>query len=183
MDAFFSHRGFSAMKPENQYQYDLFRTRWGWFGVLGCTDGLVRTQLPDTYKEAVQNRLLVGIEGAKLNKTSFSALKTKILAYYQGKPVDFKGVKVYIEAFTPFQQHVLSALRTVNYGKKVTYGQLAQLSGTPKAARAIGSVMAANPLPLIIPCHRVIKSDGTLGQFSAPGGTETKLRMLKLEKS
>ena len=171
------------MKKNQKYQYDLFKTQWGWFGVLGTGDGLLRIQLPDTEKDAVKTRLLKGIDGAKQNKSSFSVLKTKILAYYQGKPVDFNDVKVDIGVFTPFQQNVLATLRTVKYGKTVTYGQLAQLSGNPKAARAIGSVMAANPLPLIIPCHRVIKSNGDCGQFSAPGGTQTKKRMLKLEKS
>ena len=74
------------------------------------------------------------------------------------------------------------ALRTVKYGKTVSYGDLARLIGNPKASRAIGSVMAQNPLPLIIPCHRVIKQDGSLGYFSGPGGVHTKQHMLKLEK-
>jgi len=171
------------MKPENQYQYDVFKTQWGWFGVLGCEAGLVRTQLADTEKDAVKNRLLQGIEGAKQNKTAFSELKTKILDYYQGKSVDFSDVRVYIATFTPFQQKVLTALRMVKYGKTVSYRQLARMAGNPKAARAIGSVMAENPLPLIIPCHRVIKADGTVGMFTATGGTKTKKRMLELEKS
>jgi methylated-DNA-[protein]-cysteine S-methyltransferase len=171
-----------AVKPEKQYQYDLFKIQWGWFGVLGTNDGLVRTQLADTEKGVVKKRLLQGVEGAKQKKSSFSVLKLKILAYYQGKPVNFNDVKVDIGDFTPFQQKVFRNLRKVKSGKTVTYGQLARLAGSPKAARAIGSVMAANPLPLIIPCHRVIKSDGTCGQFSAPGGTQTKKRMLNLEK-
>jgi methylated-DNA-[protein]-cysteine S-methyltransferase len=171
------------MKQEQPYFYDIFKTRWGWFGLLGCDGGLVRTQLSDTEKEAVKSRLLQGIEGSKRNITAFSILKTKILDYYQGKSVDFSDVKVHTAAFTPFQQKVLVALRAVKYGQTVSYGQLAKLSGNPKAARAIGSVMAANPLPLITPCHRVIRADGTPGDFSAPGGTNTKIRMLKLEKS
>jgi methylated-DNA-[protein]-cysteine S-methyltransferase len=172
-----------VMKPEKQYQYDLFKTPWGWFGVLGTGDGLLRIQLPDTDKEAVKSMLLKGLEGAKHNKTAFSVLKTKIIDYYQGKPVDFRDIKVKIDAFTPFQQTVLCTLRRVKAGKTITYRQLADKSGRGRAARAIGSVMAANPLPLVIPCHRVIKSDGSLGHFSGPGGPQTKKRMLDLEQS
>jgi methylated-DNA-[protein]-cysteine S-methyltransferase len=170
------------MDKNQQYQYDLFKTQWGLFGVLGTGDGLLRIQLPDTEKTAVKSRLLNGIEGAKRKKFEFSTLKTKILAYYQGKPVNFNDVKVDIGDFTPFQQKVFRNLRKVKSGKTVTYGQLAKLSGNPRAARAIGSVMAANPLPLIIPCHRVIRADGSIGQFSGFGGTRTKKRMLDLEK-
>ena len=96
--------------------------------------------------------------------------------------IQFVGfVEICISQYTVFQQKVLATLRSVTHGKKISYGQLATLSGSPKAARAIGSVMAINPMPLIIPCHRVIKADGRLGHFSAPGGANTKKRMLELE--
>jgi methylated-DNA-[protein]-cysteine S-methyltransferase len=169
------------MRQKQEYSYDIFRTRWGWFGVLGCDAGLVRTQLPETKKEDIKRQLLKGVEEAKPNKTPFTVLKSQILDYYQGKSVDFGDVKVHIAAFTSFQRKVLTNLRTVKYGQKISYVQLARLSGSPKAARAIGSVMAANPLPLIIPCHRVIKADGTVGMFSGAGGIKTKKRMLELE--
>lgn len=169
------------MRQKQEYSYDIFRTRWGWFGVLGCDAGLVRTQLADTEKAAVENRLLQGIEGAKQNKTAFSILKTKILDYYEGKFVDFDNVNVDLAAFTPFQRKVLASLRTVRYGNKVSYGQLACMAGSPRAARAIGSVMAANPVPLVIPCHRVIRADGTVGMFTATGDINTKIRMLNIE--
>lgn len=170
------------MKQKQEYCYDIFRIRWGWFGVLACEAGLVQIQLPDTEKEVVKNRLLQGIEGAKKNKNAFSILKSKILDYYKGQPVDFSDVDVCLDGLSDFQQHVLTTLRKVTYGKTVSYGQLARMARSPKAARAIGSVMAANPLPLIIPCHRVIRTDGTVGMFSDSGGSETKKRMLTLEK-
>lgn len=143
----------------------------------------MRTQLPDTEKEAVKKRLLEGVKGAKQTKNTFSALKTEILRYYQGHLVNFRDIRVQIDDFTPFQQRALMALRKVKPGKTVTYGQLAEIAGSPHAGRAIGSVMAANPLPLVIPCHRVIKSDGSLGNFSSPGGPQTKKRMLDHEKN
>lgn len=169
------------MADPAEYQYDVFNTPWGWFGVLGCEKGLVRTHLPAADNKSVESRLLDGIEDAGHSKKHFTALKKVILAYYSGRAVEFKEFKVYIDGFTPFQQHVLAALRNVTYGNTTTYGDLARLCNSPRASRAVGAVMASNPMPLIIPCHRVIKADGTIGQFSAPGGKITKKRMLELE--
>jgi len=169
------------MKPEKQHQYNIFKTPWGWFGVLGCEDGLLRTCLPVARKEAVVLRMLSDMPNPKRSRKVFSVLQKRIQSYYKGDSVDFSDINVCLGGFSEFQQNVLVALRNVTYGNTVSYGTLARFCGNPNAARAIGSVMAANPLSLIIPCHRVIKSDGTLGQFSAPGGTKTKIRMLKLE--
>ena len=166
-----------------QYQYDIFRTQWGWFGLLGSERGLVRTCLPVAHKEAVQSRLLSDIPNAERSKNAFSALKISIEDYYKGSPVNFGNVEVYLADSSDFQQRVLTTLQTISYGEIVSYSQLASLAGSSKAARAIGRVMAQNPLPLIIPCHRVIKADGSIGQFSAAGGTDTKKKMLDLEKT
>ena len=166
-----------------QYQYTIFRTQWGWFGLLGGEQGLLRTCLPVAHKEAVQSRMLSDIPNAERSKNAFSVLKIAIEDYYKGSPVDFDNVKVHLDGLSEFQRNVLTTLRTITYSKIVSYSQLAKLAGSPKAARAIGMVMAQNPLPLIIPCHRVIKSDGSVGQFSASGGTDTKKRMLDLEKA
>jgi len=166
-----------------QYQYAIFRTQWGWFGLLGSEQGLVRTCLPVAHKEAVQSRLLSDIPNAERSKKAFSVLQNAIEDYYKGSPADFSDVEVCLADSSEFQQRVLITLQTISYGEIVSYSQLAKLAGSPKAARAIGMVMAQNPLPLIIPCHRVIKADGSVGQFSAAGGTDTKKRMLDLERS
>ncbi|MHC5214180.1 MAG: methylated-DNA--[protein]-cysteine S-methyltransferase [Planctomycetota bacterium] len=165
-----------------QYRYTIFRTQWGWFGLLGGEQGLVRTCLPVAHKEAVQSRLLSDIPNAERSKKAFSVLKNAIEDYYKGSPADFGNVEVYLGDTSDFQRKVLTTLQTISYGEMISYSQLAKLAGSPKAARAIGMVMAQNPLPLIIPCHRVIKADGSVGQFSAAGGTDTKKRMLDLER-
>ena len=170
------------MEPKKHYQYSIFNTRWGWFGLLKREGGLIRTCLPVAFKEAAQRRLLSGIDGAVPAKKALRTLEKGILGYYKGQKIDFSDVPVCLDGLTDFQQEVLTTLRTIKYGQTVSYSELARTAGNPKAARAIGTVMAKNPLPLIIPCHRVIKQDGSLGYFSAAGGVDTKKRMLDLEK-
>ena len=171
------------MEPQKQYQYAIFRTQWGWFGILGGEQGLVRTYLPVAHKEGVQSRMLSDFPGAERAKKAFSVLQNAIEDYYNGLPVDFSNVEIRLDGLGEFRRNVLTALRTISYGNTASYTQLAKLANSPRAARAIGTVMAQNPLPLIIPCHRVVKADGSPGQFSGSGGTKTKIRMLKLEKS
>lgn len=163
--------------------YSVFRTRWGWFGVLANEQGLLRTCLPVAHKEAIIHRFLLEAPNTRLNRRAFSALEKEIKKYYKGESVSFSDIKLCLSELSEFQQKVLRTLRTVKYGRTITYSELARRSGCPKGARAIGTVMAQNPLPLIIPCHRVIKADGTLGLFSAAGGIQTKQRMLELERN
>ncbi len=171
------------MMNENQdILYSIFKTRWGWFGLLGTEKAVLRTCLPVSFKEAVERRLLNGTKGAIPAKKAFRPIEKDINDYYNGICVDFSCIGVCFDGLTDFQTNVLTALRNINYGKTVSYGELARLANCPRGARAIGTVMAQNPLPLIIPCHRVIKADGSLGYFSAAGGVDTKQRMLNLEK-
>jgi methylated-DNA-[protein]-cysteine S-methyltransferase len=83
---------------------------------------------------------------------------------------------------TEFQRRVLLACRAILYGQTRSYGDLAAQVGSPGAARAVGNVMAHNCVPLIIPCHRVVASQGQLGGFSAPRGLSMKRRLLQLEQ-
>lgn len=171
------------MQQQKDLIYAIFKTRWGWFGLLGGDNGLIRSCLPGLDKANTKSRLLAGIEGVKQAQSDFACITEDIKDYYEGTYVDFSKSVVDLTNLTAFQQAVLTALRSIKHGKKISYGNLAKKSGSPNAARAIGSVMAINPIPLIIPCHRVIRSDGTIGQFSATGGTQTKKCMLELEKS
>ena len=88
---------------------------------------------------------------------------------------------VELSALSPFQQRALTALMGVGFGQLITYRGLATRAGSPKASRAIGGAMARNPLPLIIPCHRVIQSSGALGAYSGYGGVETKRLLVEYE--
>jgi len=163
-------------------KYVIFRTKWGYFGLAGTESGLCRSYLPGESMDNVKTALLASLPSAKLDKGFFSALQEQIIAYFDGCPVEFgREIPVALDGFTMFGASVLVACRNIRSGQTMTYCGLAKKAGRPAASRAVGSALARNPLPLIIPCHRVIRTDGGLGGFSAPGGISLKQRMLDLE--
>ncbi len=101
----------------------------------------------------------------------------------------FRGVRKHFDllldfsALSPFSEYVLRALQTVDYGRTLSYGELAVMAGHPGAARAVGRVMAANPFPIVIPCHRVIGRSGALTGYSGGQGLATKQKLLLLERA
>jgi methylated-DNA-[protein]-cysteine S-methyltransferase len=100
-----------------------------------------------------------------------------------GEAADLTQVPVDLDGVPPFERSVYHALRAVPPGQTVTYGELAQRAGSPGAARAVGAAMGRNPVPVIIPCHRVLAGGGRSGGFSAPGGVTTKFRLLAIEQA
>lgn len=105
----------------------------------------------------------------------------RIANYLAGKGDDLSGIKIDLSRSTSFARKVYAVLRKIPAGTVVTYGELAKKVGSPQAARAVGRAMATNPLPLIIPCHRVIASDGSMCGFSSPGGLNLKKKLLANE--
>ncbi|HPN33692.1 MAG TPA: methylated-DNA--[protein]-cysteine S-methyltransferase [bacterium] len=112
------------------------------------------------------------------DERAFDKVRPQLDVYFSGKPVDWQ-MALDVSSGTDFQQLVWSALRRIPYGQTITYGQLAQSIGKPGASRAVGAANAANPLPVIIPCHRVVAGNGRLGGFS--GGLHIKQALLRLE--
>ena len=164
-------------------KYVIFRTKWGYFGLAGTESTLRRSYLPGESLDNVKARLLEALPAAKVDKNFFSTLQEQIQAYFDGCPVEFGGeIPVSLEGFTAFGASVLAACRNVRLGNTITYAGLAEKAGKPNASRAVGSTLARNPLPLIIPCHRVIRTDGGLGGFTAPGSVSLKQKMLDLER-
>ena len=100
-------------------------------------------------------------------------------AYFAGDVAALDSLPIDLEGETPFRRKVLESLREVGVGKLTTYGALAAAAGSPAAARAVGQVMGSNPLPIVIPCHRVVASGGTLGGYGS--GLETKRWLLAHE--
>lgn len=108
-------------------------------------------------------------------------LAERIQAYAGGRRDQFLDIPVALDGATAFQRQVLQQCRRIRYGQTTTYGQLAAKAGYSQAARAVGGVMARNRVPLVIPCHRVVGSSGTLRGYSGCGGTAMKQRLLELE--
>jgi methylated-DNA-[protein]-cysteine S-methyltransferase len=106
-------------------------------------------------------------------------LGDRLSAFFAGEPVGFDDVELDLEWCTPFQLAVAEALRRVPRGEVVTYGELAALAGRPGAQRAAGSFCAQNRFPIVVPCHRVVASDG-LGSYGSLG-LDYKRRLLALE--
>jgi methylated-DNA-[protein]-cysteine S-methyltransferase len=100
-----------------------------------------------------------------------------------GEKADFSHVVLNVNHLTPFARRVVDACRRISWGSVRTYGELAEACGAPGAARAVGSVMAKNRFPLIVPCHRVLAAGGALGGYSAPDGLHMKRRLLAMEGS
>ncbi len=163
-------------------KYAIFKTKWGYFGLAATDNGLLRTVLPLAEREKVKSQLLRHFPGSQYESGLLRKVQEQITAYFEGDCVDFRDVPVLLNSSGAFAKRVLTACGSIAFGQVVTYGRLAEMAGKPGAARAVGGVMAKNPLPLIIPCHRVIRSDGSLGGFSAMGGTHTKSKLIELEK-
>jgi|WetSurSiteA1Bulk_404760.scaffolds.fasta_scaffold84547_2 methylated-DNA-[protein]-cysteine S-methyltransferase len=171
---------------DTQMKYTVFNTDWGYVGLLADKNRLVRTILPHKNRKIVEKQLLKGAEIAYFDKNLLKPLQKQIIAYFASKrPTRFLASAfclLTLSQLTPFARKVLSACSKIPVGKTVSYSQLASMIGCPRASRAVGSALAKNPIPLIIPCHRVIHTDGSIGNFSAEGGTNTKKKLLELEK-
>lgn len=172
----------SRQKELNDYA--VIQTSLGWVGLSGNTKGLQRLILPEKDKKNVLAQLFASVSsGSRFIPADqqFAALMGKIEEYFNGKPVHFEDEKLDLSGYTSFQRNVLLKTREIPYGTTRTYRWLAEQTGYPRAYRAVGGVMRINPLPLIIPCHRVIGSQGKLTGFSAAGGLTLKQKMLEIE--
>ena len=163
--------------------YLLFPTAFGTCGIAWRDGGLTRLQLPERDVSATERRLARGATPAQPDEEP-PHVQWAIVALqrsFAGRAVDFSGILIDLERCSAFHQRIYAALRELAWGKTTTYGALAAEVGSPDAARAIGQAMGRNPVPIIIPCHRVLASGGRIGGFSAPGGATTKERLLELE--
>ena len=172
----------------NTTRHTIFKTRWGYFGLLCHGESVCRTSLPAPNRSAAEEALLaksdIALADALFEKDLLGELQQRIIAYFEGENVDFStDPGVDLAHHGAFGQAILVACRQIGFGQRQTYTQLARTAGRNRAARAVGNVMARNPIPLIVPCHRVVRTDGGLGGFSAIGGTATKERMLLHERS
>lgn len=160
--------------------YTLFPTEFGWVGVIGSEEGLRRLIWHQPNREAALAALSLFPSGAREDRHSFGDLPWRLQRYFRGERVDFPDQLDLREA-TPFQCAVLELVHSIPFGQTRSYAWVAAELGQPKAFRAVGQVLARNPLPIIVPCHRVLGKDGSLVGFSS--GLEWKRRLLDLEAS
>ncbi|SMQ66170.1 methylated-DNA-[protein]-cysteine S-methyltransferase [Devosia lucknowensis] len=158
-----------------------FETALGRFGI-GWTDrGLARVLLPGDDEPTMLERLLW--DGATVGEPdrAIGSLVDRIEDYAEGERVSFDDVALDFGAAPDFHRRAYDLLVKVRWGETLTYGDLARRLGDANLSRAVGRAMGANPIPLVVPCHRVLASNGKPGGFSAPGGAASKVRMLALE--
>ena len=162
--------------------YHLFATKLGFAGIAWSDEGITRFRLPDPDREAAARQFKSKAE-SQSPPPHAAAVVEEAQRYCAGECIDFTPIELDLSSIDPLRRSIYEALRKVTFGETVTYGELARRAGVtaPQAAQDVGVAMARNPVPLIIPCHRVLAAGGKLGGFSAPGRTETKERMLALE--
>jgi methylated-DNA-[protein]-cysteine S-methyltransferase len=159
----------------------IFATPLGWIGVAGSGTTVTALTIGHASAEEVRSSLSTRTSGAIEERDWYPELRRALERYAQGQLVDLAPFKIDLGETTPYRKRVLEAARRIPYGKTLSYGELAAKAGKPRAARAAGSAMAANPIALLIPCHRVVAAGGAIGGFSCRTGVELKQRLLEME--
>ncbi len=159
--------------------YALVRTEFGAFGFVARDNRIVATYLPGP-KPGIVRRIAQDHPEAERRPRLLPRFQRKIERYFNGETVRFDE-SLELSDQPPFRRKVLEQCRRIPYGTTASYGDLARAAGSPGAARAVGSAMAHNSLPLLIPCHRVLCANGSIGGFSSPDGVRQKEQMLRLE--
>lgn len=166
------------------HRYHVFETAHGFAAIGWSGRGVTAFRLPASALAEAERALLRRLPDAV--RTDPPAEVATVVAaaqrYFAGEQIDFGSVPIDLGEQSPFFARVYDAVRALGWGESTTYGAVAkQLGAGPEFARDVGQAMASNPIPLIVPCHRVLAAGGKVGGFSAPGGSASKARMLALE--
>jgi methylated-DNA-[protein]-cysteine S-methyltransferase len=163
--------------------YTLFDTALGRCGIAWSDRGIAAVELPAPDDDATRRRLRRALPGAHEDAPppDVAAAIDAIVRLFDGEPDDLASVVLDMEDVPEFQRRVYDVTRTIPPGETLSYGQVAARLGEPGAAQAVGRALGRNPFPIVVPCHRVLAANGALHGFSAPGGIETKRRMLAIE--
>lgn len=165
-------------------RYLIFETALGFCGIAWSRAGITCFRLPTKSAEAAERLILRRAPEAVPGEPSPEVKEAVALVrrYFEGEQADFSVYAVDLGTQEAFFRDVYEHVRKLPWGETTTYGAVARALGAgPDAARDVGQAMAKNPVPLIIPCHRVLAAGGKIGGFSAPGGSTAKARMLELE--
>jgi methylated-DNA-[protein]-cysteine S-methyltransferase len=165
--------------------YALFPTAIGVCGVAWSERGVSRVVFPESSESATRARLTRrdrDITDAPPPAAIAEAIAA-ITALLESGHADLSGIALDMDGVDAQERAILEAARTVPPGSTVTYGELAARIGQPRATREVGQAMARNRFPIVVPCHRVLAAGGGFGGFSAPGGVESKARLLTIERA
>ena len=174
----------------NNAAYCLFETSLGACGIAwretansASPTVVTAVQLPEATPQATESRIArkSGANRPSAPPPEVAAVIAKIRLHLEGTVQDFRNVALGLENVTPFFRQIYEATREIPPGQTRTYGEIAKAVGQPAAAQEVGQAMAKNPVPILVPCHRVAAAGGKLGGFSAPGGPATKAKLLALE--
>lgn len=163
--------------------HHVFETELGWMGLAWRENGITRLCTPQSDRGLVERRLArhgAPVDGGAL-PASISTAVDLLKRYAAGETVDFSQVAVDLHDVDAFRLAIYEAARRLGFGETTTYGGLAASAGHPGMAQQTGQALGQNPVPIIVPCHRILAAGGRIGGFSAPGGTRTKETLLALE--
>lgn len=164
--------------------YHVFETTAGWSAIAWAGGKVLRFVLPNATEDAAERQLLSRLPQASRAEPpeDIASIVAAAGRYFAGEQVDFSGVAIDLAGQDAFFVRIYDSVRRLAWGETATYGAIARSLGAgPEAARDVGRAMAGNPAPLLIPCHRVLAAGNRIGGFSAPGGSDTKRRMLEME--
>ena len=161
----------------SEMKYTAFRYGRLWIGALRSSTGLRRLTLPQPSRNKALEALHL-VEEAQEAPELFGDLIRLLEKYFSGQKTDFP-IELDLTKFTPFQRRVWEATKCIPWGETGSYAWVAKRARSPRGARAVGQALGKNPIPIIIPCHRVLTSGGKLGGFT--GGLKVKEYLLKLE--
>lgn len=163
--------------------FALFDTAIGPCGIAWSGDLVRAVALPEATPDRTLRRLKSGrpAAGASAPPRAIAVTSRRIAELLQGVPDDLRDVALDLDTLPAFCRDVFEVTRGIDPGRTLSYGAIATTLGLPGSARAVGQALGRNPCPIIVPCHRVVASDGSMHGFSAPGGIATKRRMLQLE--
>ncbi len=171
-------KGGSRSRP---IRFAAFKTSLGWMAVALTPRGILRLSHPATHMAKALDAVAWADGGQPAtDDPRVERLAQELEEFFEGKPVDF-SVPPDFSAGTPFQRRVWAALCKILRGETRTYQWIARKLGRPQAGRAVGAAVGANPIPFVVPCHRVVGSDGSLCGFA--GGLALKRRLLAMERA
>jgi methylated-DNA-[protein]-cysteine S-methyltransferase len=163
--------------------YHVFETPLGWLGIAWSEKGLTQLQLPSHDRTATERRLQRRtVDSVESDPPAWVAEIVETLKRYAaGEQVDFSSVPVDLAGIDAFRLAIYDAARKLAFGETTTYGELAARAGYPGEARDTGQALGQNPVPIVVPCHRILAAGNKIGGFSAPGGSATKEKLLNME--